>query len=516
MYPGIGRYSGGARQQERHGRGLFTFENGDSYNGEWNNGLMHGYGEYTWSDGQKYAGDWENGKHDGRGFMSWSENVSARTKGGRYTGSFKQGKRVGLGSETLVGHCVYAGEWQDDKRAGRGTLKWDNGNTYDGEWVEDQRHGIGLFVWSDGRRFEGLFQNDYPRQGLLSDSRGISYSVKYDPQGVYEIEREPQPIEKSVVAMRDYKGPRYATNLVNSSNLFDHHDQNGLVQDSMSTAKSPLNNSYQSRGASPNVSSSNYIPLSRSLATSMHSSGDATTNYVPLRHIVDTSITPVTVDRAPVRAVGRPVLMRLKLGIDFDSTIGNGDSDARAAFANDLVEDLAHATSLPPTCFHIKTLSPGSVIADVDICPDTSGNNSDPFAAADSLAQQANDQYSKLRTGKVMRSLEAISFPNLKPGPMTPVAKAKTPANASPDVPRVIKTTTLQKPSPVSGQAERISVDVNSNITQAAAHKADCECDHCYVHRLENRARGAPLVSGVVQVRVLILIGIVFVVGYKQ
>ena len=33
---GGGGYSDGVRQKEKNGRGLFTFENGDSYNGKWN------------------------------------------------------------------------------------------------------------------------------------------------------------------------------------------------------------------------------------------------------------------------------------------------------------------------------------------------------------------------------------------------------------------------------------------------------------------------------------------------
>ena len=43
---------------------------------------------------------------------------------------------------------------------------------------------------------------------------------------------------------------------------------------------------------------------------------------------------------------------------------------------------------------------------------------------------------SKLRTGKITRSLEAISFPSLKPGPMTPVPSAPT-AKKSPE-PRLV------------------------------------------------------------------------------
>ena len=51
VYPGVGHYSGAVKARERHGRGVFTFGNGDVYRGEWNAGRMHGYGEYSWKGG---------------------------------------------------------------------------------------------------------------------------------------------------------------------------------------------------------------------------------------------------------------------------------------------------------------------------------------------------------------------------------------------------------------------------------------------------------------------------------
>ena len=443
-YPGVGHYSGAVKGRERHGRGVFRFENGDSYRGEWKGGQMHGYGEYLWKGGCKYTGDWENGKHEGRGFMSWGEDgegISA--KAARYTGSFKHGYRTGLGSESIPGHGVYAGEWQADKRAGRGTFKWDNGNTYDGEWAADQRSGIGLFVWANGRRFEGRFDKDFPREGLRSEPDGSSLAVTFDPHGEYEIERDPHPMESSVVGRRDYTGPRYSaapdrmspervspggsrvtsTYIVDpgaqpksgvlnarvrqigfSSNALEEYDQK---REAMQRAKtpppttSPLNSTYVVRGTSPTVASSTYIPLSSPMNV-----GDATVNHVPLRHFVQTPVAgtpvsepsvadaPTSVSPAPpapsVRAVGRPVAMKLKLSLDFDSTVGSEGSDLRASFDKDLRQDLANATGLPTSSFVLKKLSPGSVIVDLDIRPDLGQDSPDPFAAAGELAEQAS------------------------------------------------------------------------------------------------------------------------------
>jgi hypothetical protein len=163
--------------------------------------------------------------------------------------------------------------------------------------------------------------------------------------------------------------------------------------------------------ASHQVASSTYIPLSSPV-----SSGDATVNHVPLRHVVQTPLdeydkkrqatgtpasqpsvsgTPNSVPPAPptpsVRAVGRPVEMRLKLALDFDSTVGGEGSDLRSTFEKDLCQDLASATGLPSSSFALRKLSPGSVIVDLEIRPNIGENCPDPFAAAGDLAEQASN-----------------------------------------------------------------------------------------------------------------------------
>ena len=41
-----------------HGKGVFTYENGDIFKGEFVNGKREGYGECSWSDGSFYFGYW--------------------------------------------------------------------------------------------------------------------------------------------------------------------------------------------------------------------------------------------------------------------------------------------------------------------------------------------------------------------------------------------------------------------------------------------------------------------------
>ena len=97
----------------------------------------------------------------------------------------------------------------------------------------------------------------------------------------------------------------------------------------------------------------------------------------------------------------------LRLGIDF-SAVGEIGSVCRADFEKDLCQDLANASGvLLQSDFRIKSLSPGSVIADVKILSTDAGP--DPIDVAAELEEQASDLNSPLRSGSITRFVESIS-----------------------------------------------------------------------------------------------------------
>jgi len=66
---------------------------------------------------------------------------------------------------------------------------------------------------------------------------------------------------------------------------------------------------------------------------------------------------------------GAPVELKLKLGLTY-AMAGQEGSAERATFVKGLQHDLASAVGLPPDCFQITALLPGSVIVDTRIIPD--------------------------------------------------------------------------------------------------------------------------------------------------
>ena len=100
---------------------------------------------------------------------------------------------------------------------------------------------------------------------------------------------------------------------------------------------------------------------------------------------------------------------RMVLGLEY-SSIGADGSAQRVAFRNELQQDFANASGLPPSSFVLKRLSPGSVLVDCDIHPDPAQRGPDPVSAAIILEQQTRDPNSQLRTGSLTRFASGMTI----------------------------------------------------------------------------------------------------------
>ncbi|MBQ6412190.1 MAG: hypothetical protein IJI19_01760, partial [Ruminococcus sp.] len=61
-----------------------VFDNGDSYEGEWENGTFHGHGKYTFADGSIYDGEWKNDALHGHAKCTYAD-------GEVYEGEYEEG-----------------------------------------------------------------------------------------------------------------------------------------------------------------------------------------------------------------------------------------------------------------------------------------------------------------------------------------------------------------------------------------------------------------------------------------
>ena len=80
------------------------------YMGQYKNGEKHGVGIFVWENGNIYQGQYKEGKVNGNGVMIYHDGSS------------------------------YNGNWENDRANGRGVFQDEEGVKYEGEWVEDQRY----------------------------------------------------------------------------------------------------------------------------------------------------------------------------------------------------------------------------------------------------------------------------------------------------------------------------------------------------------------------------------------
>ena len=75
--------------------GIYTYDGGGKYVGEWKDNQKHGQGTYTWPSGSSYVGNWKDGKKHGQGTYTYQTGSS-------YVGEYKDGKKHGQGTYTFL------------------------------------------------------------------------------------------------------------------------------------------------------------------------------------------------------------------------------------------------------------------------------------------------------------------------------------------------------------------------------------------------------------------------------
>jgi len=128
--------------------------NGEIFEGVYNNGKLNGKGIYKYKD-ILYVGDFENNKKQGKG-----EKI---TKKYYYKGYFNNNKIDGYGTIQFInsehGISEYIGFFKNNNIEGKGVMKWTNGNIYEGEMKDGKMNGYGRFIPKNGNPIEAYFKD---------------------------------------------------------------------------------------------------------------------------------------------------------------------------------------------------------------------------------------------------------------------------------------------------------------------------------------------------------------------
>ncbi len=191
-----GVYIGDFRDSLKNGQGVFSWDDGSAYDGEWKDDKMSGQGVYTSADAVVYQGTFcDNSFSDGDCMFRNDtgiyhliykngkiDHVDIRfTDGSKYLGSADEKTLTGNGRMIFINGDVYEGGWLNGIRNGSGKYIWASDDTYDGEWKDDKMSGTGKFVLSNGGMLQGLFENNRFVDGsyqVVNDFGNYTFSIK--------------------------------------------------------------------------------------------------------------------------------------------------------------------------------------------------------------------------------------------------------------------------------------------------------------------------------------------------
>jgi len=271
------RYEGNFVNGLKHGKGIYTWSNGEKFDGQFENNLrVEGtyyykegaifkgtyqndeifYGELKYPSGKIYKGHFKNALFSGEGKFSWDngdifegkfennlriEGTYTHLNGDKFIGKYKNGE-IYYGTYYLKSlGSTHTGYYKNGKRHGQGIYTWRNGDIYDGQWENEDQNGQGTFTSKNGTIYTGQFK-DGKRDGLgkLILANGKIFEGKFLDGEFIDDQKVVQKLKSKKTIKTDEK--YYA--LVIGNNNYEHLEKLDAAENDAVVIADVLTNKY--------------------------------------------------------------------------------------------------------------------------------------------------------------------------------------------------------------------------------------------------------------------------------
>eukprot|EP00937_MAST-01D_sp_MAST-1D-sp2_P004757 g4757.t1 len=177
-FPDNSTYAGAYEEGQRHGRGIYTYSDGEAFERTFVKGVPtepilrpgtctgnceDGRGVYVFESGGRYDGEWAGGDKHGQGNYTFAHNRAS------YSGGWRAGKKHGHGTYCYDPDCRerYTGAWRNGKQDGHGVFDFAGGGSYEGDFEGGLEHGRGTFTAPTGEIFERKWVRGKPTEPIM-------------------------------------------------------------------------------------------------------------------------------------------------------------------------------------------------------------------------------------------------------------------------------------------------------------------------------------------------------------
>ena len=185
-------------------------------------GKLEGKGIFMWNNGEKYIGNWKDGCMNGEGALFDKDNKKI------FEGHYLNNKKYGQGKLYIKDNEYYEGEFFNDKMEGKGSYHYENGDIWEGDFKNNMKNGVGIMTYHDNKN--DIFLYEFENDNYMGSTK-LSQQEKTNIKSLLQEEKKKLlEEEKLMLAKRESELIAKQKEKEKTENILNKYTNNLFVQ----------------------------------------------------------------------------------------------------------------------------------------------------------------------------------------------------------------------------------------------------------------------------------------------